>query len=72
MVNTAECYISTIRRTVWDGSSELWEIQMPGFDTTSTAWLENDTLALPNRGRGGEGQFWFDRNPYYGRVEYTY
>lgn len=25
-----ECRISTVRRVVWDGASELYEIQMPG------------------------------------------
>jgi RHS repeat-associated protein len=36
---------SVIRRTVWDGDAELWEIQMPGHN--ESLYLENDTLALP-------------------------
>jgi len=36
----ASCVAGVVRRTVWDGSSELFEIQMPD----SATWRENDTL----------------------------
>jgi RHS repeat-associated protein len=64
-----ECKLSFMRRTVWDGNAELYEIQMPGWEGTPTDSLENDTLAVevalvgPNQG---------DRNKYFGRVTYAY
>lgn len=72
MLTTAECAISTIRRTVWDGSSELWEIQMPGHDGTATATMENDTAAVADQGIGYENLTSLDKNPFYSRVAYTY
>jgi len=80
------CY-STVRRTVWDGGSELWEIQMPGSDTSS--YLENDVNPVPVRQYvnwypsadtlGPPGIIydasmysWFDPNPQHGRVGYTH
>ncbi|HYW12619.1 MAG TPA: RHS repeat-associated core domain-containing protein [Longimicrobium sp.] len=78
------CY-SSVRRTVWDGGSELWEIQMPGADTSS--YLENDVNPLPLRqyvtwssdpsqlpppGYQPSMTSWFDPNPVHGRVAYTH
>ncbi|HEU4648235.1 MAG TPA: hypothetical protein VFS33_04185, partial [Gemmatimonadales bacterium] len=43
-----ECKLSWIRRTVWDGANELWEVQMP-FNVPvagDTTYLENDTLPV--------------------------
>ncbi len=64
------CRLSTVRRTVWDGMQELYEIQMPGGDTVAAATMDNDTLpplltpvALP---------VYFDPNPQFGRVAYTH
>ncbi len=71
-LTTAECAMSTIRRTVWDGSSELWEIQMPGHEGTAATTLENDTTALADQGMGYEDLSSLDKNPYYGRTGYTY
>jgi RHS repeat-associated protein len=61
------CNISKVRRIVWDGSNELYEIQMPG--ETGSAYLENDTQAtdlavLPGLVR-------VDPNPFFGTVVYT-
>lgn len=74
---------SAVRRTVWDGQQELWEIQMPGQD--GSQYLENDTQPLPVQPYLG---VWpttsppcpvdlskysrFDPNPHYGRVAYTH
>jgi RHS repeat-associated protein len=63
------CKQSTMRRVVWDGNQELYEIQMPGLDADSTLW-ENDTAHVHQR------SFIFpiviDHNPQYGRVAYTH
>ena len=60
------CSISTVRRTVWDGAKELFEIQMP-----DTAGLqENDTALLGNIGLTQTAAP-ISRNPFYGRVGYT-
>ena len=63
------CRMSKIRRTVWDGSDELWEIQMPGEDTS--AFLENDT-AVVRLPIDKVGTNWVDPNPYFGRVLYIH
>jgi RHS repeat-associated protein len=81
------CY-SAVRRTVWDGNAELWEIQMPGED--GYPYLENDTALVPVRPYNSwvpappstgstapppapdENYSRFDPNPRYGRVAYTY
>ncbi|HXO83932.1 MAG TPA: RHS repeat-associated core domain-containing protein [Gemmatimonadales bacterium] len=59
-----ECSTSSVRRTVWNGSQELVEIQMPG--DTALHKHENDVSllgfqCLPNR---------LDMNQYFGRVVY--
>ena len=64
---SAPCRLSTIRRTVWDGSRELYEIQMPGGDTDAVATMDNDTLSFL---RGRSGNNW-DPNPQFGIVAYT-
>jgi RHS repeat-associated protein len=56
------CSMSSVRRTVWAGDRELYEIQMP--DTHG----ENDTADPPTQPLF-EG---FDPNPFWGRVAYTY
>jgi len=63
------CRLSTIRRTVWDGAQELYEIQMPGGDTASAATMDNDTLAVQQTPNTSPG-YW-DLNPQFGRVAYT-
>jgi RHS repeat-associated protein len=61
--------LSFVRRTVWDGNAELYEIQMPGWNNTHPDTLENDTLAVKLALMGSVGN---DPNPYYGRVAYTH
>src|SRR5574340_1457421 len=38
----ADCRVSRVRRTVWEGPRELWEIQMPAGAADSLR-VENDT-----------------------------
>jgi len=68
----AGCDISTMRRTVWDGSQVLWEMQAPG------AWFEccweQDTARINYNWSQVE---WtanpiVDRNKQYGRIGYTH
>jgi len=75
-----DCKIGIIRRTIWDGSQELAEIQMPGNGTTAeiptnaspddSPYFENDIadVLMPSITAGG---LTADRNPFYGRVVYT-
>lgn len=66
--NQAECWISIVRRTIWDGDQELAEITMP--DTP--AYRENDTATMSMKllqdSVGATG----DPNPFYGRVVYAF
>jgi RHS repeat-associated protein len=63
-----ECNLSTVRRTVWDGSQELWEIQMPGRNQMPVDTMEND-VAPVKLARTSNG---WDLNRYFGRVTYTH
>lgn len=67
------CRFSTIRRTVWEGPRELYEIQMPGGDLEPATELEKDTAAV-QRGacQAPSCQTYFDPNPLFGRVGYAY
>ncbi|PYO69990.1 MAG: hypothetical protein DMD71_03280 [Gemmatimonadetes bacterium] len=73
--NPHACDLGTIRRTVWAGDQELYEIQMPG----SLAWsgnvpaydLENDSVPPPVA-TWLSGLTLFDGNPLLGRLAYTY
>ena len=58
------CQVSSVRRTVWDGSHELAEIQMPATDSTASATIENDTLAI-TRTVPGTGDALYDANRLY-------
>lgn len=58
------CRHHLLRRTVWDGDQELYEIQMPADEPAE----ENDTGFAPQKGRYDNG---WDPNPYFGRVLYT-
>jgi RHS repeat-associated protein len=67
---------STLRRTVWDGDQELYEIQMPG--ESGSLYLENDTALIPVRSYraawpvlGTNDFFAYDPNASFGRVLYT-
>ena len=70
LIVDVECDLQTIRRTIWDGSQELYEIQMPGADSVSASTLESDTQApqQPIAMRAG----YFDPNPFFGRVAYAH
>ncbi|HEY0017785.1 MAG TPA: RHS repeat-associated core domain-containing protein [Longimicrobium sp.] len=63
------CRISRVRRTVWDGDREFYEIQMPGG--AESQHLENDVgpVDLP-RDQGVTPAV--DPNPFFGRVAYAY
>lgn len=52
--------MSTIERTVWDGSNPLYEIRYPGWDSLSSSQLERDTVLVT------------DNRQSYGRVAYTH
>lgn len=68
----AECNIDKVRRTVWDGGHELWEIQMPGGE--GSPHMENDVAqlpALPLQPAVGSG--WpADPLPFFGRVAFAH
>ncbi|MCG8468413.1 MAG: hypothetical protein MJB57_09440, partial [Gemmatimonadetes bacterium] len=68
------CSVDWVRRTVWDGDRELWEVQMPDATFSGIDMRELDVgygtsgyddAASPNGP-------WVDNNPYFGRVAYTY
>lgn len=63
----AVCNRSRIRRTVWGGDAELWEIQMPGGTGDN---LENDTAAVVQP--RVQYPVSTDFNVLWGRVGYTY
>lgn len=67
------CTLSLIRRTVWDGDEELYEIQMPGGNDVSADSLEIDTLFI-HRAPAEASSYptYFDANPQYGRVAYLH
>jgi RHS repeat-associated protein len=67
------CQISTLRRTVWDGTQELIEIQVPGSASEADSVLYNDDFSrsLP-RILGANFQKVNDPNPFFGRVVYTH
>lgn len=75
------CSWSSIRRVVWDGATELYEIQgyggVVGYDPDPTlTWdpsvgdLENDTLPV-YKTYMYNGSLEYDASPHYGRVSYT-
>jgi len=64
------CALGTLRRTVWAGAAELWEIQVPGHDGVSPAIMDDDTTAVDLA--PATWPTYFDRNPYFGRVAYSY
>jgi RHS repeat-associated protein len=72
----AGCDLSTIRRTVWSGTSELAEIQMPAADDddylTPTDTVENDTLAVHRDRSGVPVQVDYDANRAFGIVLYVH
>ena len=63
-----ECRISKIKRIVWDGDQELWEIQMPGQD--GSVYLESDTATVLLSSVTNTKKA--DPNPFFGRVAYTH
>lgn len=62
------CRLSFVRRTVWDGDQELWEIQMP----ESSTYRENDTAQVPDITPSGSGNYTVIPATFSGRVGYTY
>lgn len=69
------CKFGTVRRTVWDGAQELWEIQMPD-SAYGGSWRENDTavvaLGYTCSTCSPYSPGYFDPNPRFGRVGYTH
>lgn len=66
------CQLGWIRRTVWDGAQELYEIQRPGRDAdfSTPAVMNNDTQ--PTDLNLFLGSITFDPNPIFGVVAYTH
>jgi RHS repeat-associated protein len=62
------CQESFIRRTVWDGSAELYEIQMPGEEGVSASILDSDTAPSTVTSTDVD----IDRYMLYGRVAYLH
>jgi len=64
------CAFGTVRRTIWDGSQELDEIQQPAYDSATIAHEENDTtvdtVAINAKTN------YVDVNAFLGRVLYTH
>jgi RHS repeat-associated protein len=67
----AFCQQGRIRRTVWEGARELWEIQMPARPQDSLL-LENDVAAVPYWAGAQWDNLWADPNPLFGRLAYLY
>ena len=65
------CDASTVRRTVWNGSQELAEIQMPATDSTPSDTVENDTLPVHRRRDALFDTPYYDANRLYGVVLYV-
>lgn len=71
-VGYANCNQSRVRRIVWEGPRELWEIQMPARPQDGSL-IENDTARVSYW--AGTQQWdgtYADPNPLFGRVGYTY
>ncbi len=68
-----DCSVSRIRRTVWEGARELWEIQMPAGPADSLL-IENDVNPVTTylAGQYGWRGVYSDPNPLFGRVGYAY
>jgi RHS repeat-associated protein len=73
------CLISFLRRTIWDGSSELDEVQMPAGDAGTTAPAVTDAVMEQDTGYAslvkvdsGGSVCCNDPNPFFGRVAYSY
>jgi RHS repeat-associated protein len=67
------CKLSTIRRTVWDGMEELYEIQMPGGGDVTAGTMENDTVPVQRTPANvPDYEAYFDSNPQWGRLGYLH
>ncbi len=63
-----ECYSDFIRRTVWDGTQELAEIQAPGTAAASAQWEQDSgPYSVTHSNTPGVP----DPNRFYGQVLYT-
>ncbi len=72
--NPLYCRLNQVRRTVWDGSQELYEIQMPDTTLGQVYFGDNDDQ-LPLRMDPSKDPItldWIDPNPMFGRVAYTF
>jgi len=70
----AQCNLDLVRRTVWDGTQEVAEIQMPNGPVNGQVdQTERDTgfVAIPPFTLT-QGTQYLDPNPYFGRVIYTH
>ena len=67
----ANCQVGRVGRTVWDGSRELWEIQMP-YGRWGSSSLENDTSPVAYYAGYDYQGLWADPSPLFGRVAYTH
>ena len=74
------CNWGTVRRTVWHGSAEVYEIQSFGSQTgygegvlwADTAAMENDTLPQVKVYSPNGSTLQYDASPNFGRVAYTH
>ena len=73
------CRLNKVRRIIWDGDQELYEIQMPDSVSPTFDFGDNDTAPLPVMtpfsipvpGGGGVPEMKIDPNLMFGRVAYT-
>ena len=75
--NNALCRLGKIRRAVWDGSSELYEIQMPDTTLNSQDLREIDAANVPRMNQSSVinpsgPSLLVDPNEFFGRVAYTH
>lgn len=68
----AGCDLSSVRRTVWSGESELAEIQMPAANGAPADTVENDTLAVKRHRSAVAPQVDYDANRAFGIVLYVH
>ena len=65
------CQTNRVRRTVWDGSSELYEIQMPDSSENDVAAVPRISPFNPSTVSTGPIEMTIDPNLLFGRVAYA-